>query len=255
MADGPRPPGCTRPRWPCPSRSSWSPSRPEGVVLPVSPPETAFTVSAATGRYPWSGEAHTALTRRGSGRRPSLPSRRAGYARAGADSGLTRGGPRPTSSSFRSSRSSPRTARDGTVLLSPVWHEWRDGGFSVSTTAERRQGPPRDPRIRAPASSSPRARRRIAGVEVRLRARGSCPTRERGRRAARPSATWARSADAPTPRRSGDDTVIRLEPGETPRPGTSPTSCRRGRPVPDQTAGPATSRAEAGVRAARVDPR
>jgi PPOX class probable F420-dependent enzyme len=21
--------------------------------------------------------------------------------------------------------------RDGTVLLSPVWHEWRDGGFSV----------------------------------------------------------------------------------------------------------------------------
>jgi len=22
---------------------------------------------------------------------------------------------------------------DGTVLLSPVWHEWRDGGFSVVT--------------------------------------------------------------------------------------------------------------------------
>jgi hypothetical protein len=23
--------------------------------------------------------------------------------------------------------------RDGTVLLSPVWHEWRDGGFHVVT--------------------------------------------------------------------------------------------------------------------------
>ena len=24
---------------------------------------------------------------------------------------------------------------DGTVLLSPVWHEWRDGGFNVSTSS------------------------------------------------------------------------------------------------------------------------
>jgi PPOX class probable F420-dependent enzyme len=23
--------------------------------------------------------------------------------------------------------------RDGSVMLSPVWHEWRDGGFNVST--------------------------------------------------------------------------------------------------------------------------
>jgi PPOX class probable F420-dependent enzyme len=26
--------------------------------------------------------------------------------------------------------------RDGTVLLSPVWHEWRDGVFQVSTGAD-----------------------------------------------------------------------------------------------------------------------
>ena len=26
--------------------------------------------------------------------------------------------------------------RDGTVLLSPVWHEWRDGGFSVVTNSD-----------------------------------------------------------------------------------------------------------------------
>ena len=25
------------------------------------------------------------------------------------------------------------TRKDGTVLLSPVWHEWRDGGFNVWT--------------------------------------------------------------------------------------------------------------------------
>jgi len=26
--------------------------------------------------------------------------------------------------------------RDGTVLLSPVWHEWHDGGFSIFTGAD-----------------------------------------------------------------------------------------------------------------------
>src|SRR5262245_25894647 len=25
--------------------------------------------------------------------------------------------------------------RDATVLLSPVWHEWRDGGFDIVTTS------------------------------------------------------------------------------------------------------------------------
>ena len=25
--------------------------------------------------------------------------------------------------------------RDGTVLLTPVWHEWREGGFSVARAA------------------------------------------------------------------------------------------------------------------------
>src|SRR5918996_5010164 len=26
--------------------------------------------------------------------------------------------------------------RDGSVLLSPVWHEWRDGGFNVTIEAD-----------------------------------------------------------------------------------------------------------------------
>ena len=34
--------------------------------------------------------------------------------------------------------------REGTVLLSPVWHEWRDGRFHVATSAYYggRRGPP-----------------------------------------------------------------------------------------------------------------
>jgi len=38
---------------------------------------------------------------------------------------------------------------DGTVLLSPVWHEWRDGGFSVVIEADdvKSRHVQRDPRV------------------------------------------------------------------------------------------------------------
>src|SRR5215467_9924839 len=38
--------------------------------------------------------------------------------------------------------------RDGTVLLSPVWHEWRDGGFNVvtGTSGVKAEHLQRDPR-------------------------------------------------------------------------------------------------------------
>ncbi len=38
---------------------------------------------------------------------------------------------------------------DGTVLLSPVWHEWRDGGFSVVIEADdvKSRQVQRDPRV------------------------------------------------------------------------------------------------------------
>ena len=37
---------------------------------------------------------------------------------------------------------------EGTVLLSPVWHEWRDGGFHVVTSSRNVKAAPlrRDPR-------------------------------------------------------------------------------------------------------------
>lgn len=59
---------------------------------------------------------------------------------------------------------------DGTVLLSPVWHEWRDGGFSVWVGADdvKARHLRRDPRasILVAESQSP-----LRGVEVRGTAR------------------------------------------------------------------------------------
>jgi PPOX class probable F420-dependent enzyme len=46
--------------------------------------------------------------------------------------------------------------RDGTVLLSPVWHEWRDGGFSIITGIDdvKLRHIERDPRAAAVVSDS-----------------------------------------------------------------------------------------------------
>jgi PPOX class probable F420-dependent enzyme len=56
--------------------------------------------------------------------------------------------------------------QDGTVLLSPVWHEWRDGGFHVWTGANdvKTRHLRREPRasILVAESSHP-----LRGVEVR----------------------------------------------------------------------------------------
>jgi len=60
--------------------------------------------------------------------------------------------------------------RDGTVLLSPVWHEWRDGGFNMWVVAEdvKVRHLRRDPRATiVVAESEPPLR----GVEVRGAAR------------------------------------------------------------------------------------
>jgi PPOX class probable F420-dependent enzyme len=60
--------------------------------------------------------------------------------------------------------------RDGSVLLSPVWHEWRDGGFNLWLETEnvKTRHLRRDPRatIVVAESGAP-----FRGVEVRGRAR------------------------------------------------------------------------------------
>jgi PPOX class probable F420-dependent enzyme len=102
--------------------------------------------------------------------------------------------------------------RDGTVLLSPVWHEWRDNGFNVVTGS--RDGKAghlrRDPRasIVVCEDSPPyrgfelRAAARLSGLEDRSIVR-RIATRYLGPEAGEEYAET-----------SGDDLHIRLEPGE-----------------------------------------
>jgi PPOX class probable F420-dependent enzyme len=102
--------------------------------------------------------------------------------------------------------------RDGTVLLSPVWHEWRDGGFGVVTSRRdvKARQLRRDPRASiVVCEHSPPYR----GVEVRGRARlVTAGAAEAVRRIApRYLGPEAGAAYADT---AGDDLLIRLEPGE-----------------------------------------
>ena len=102
--------------------------------------------------------------------------------------------------------------RDGTVLLSPVWHEWRDNGFNVVTGPRNVKAGHlrRDPRASiVVCDDSPPYR----GLELRASARLSTPEdRSIVRRIAtrylgpEEGEQYAETA--------GDDLLIRLEPGE-----------------------------------------
>jgi PPOX class probable F420-dependent enzyme len=102
--------------------------------------------------------------------------------------------------------------RDGTVLLSPVWHEWRDNGFNVVTGS--RDGKAghlrRDPRASiVVCDDSPPYR----GIELRTRARLSMlDDHSTVRRIA--THYLGRDAGERYAETSGDDLLIRLEPGE-----------------------------------------
>jgi PPOX class probable F420-dependent enzyme len=101
---------------------------------------------------------------------------------------------------------------DGSVLLSPVWHEWREGGFNVWVEAKnvKARHLRRDPRATiVVAESEPPLR----GVEVR----GSVRFIDQGvsetarRIAARYMGDDDAAADADA--LSGADVIVRLEPG------------------------------------------
>jgi PPOX class probable F420-dependent enzyme len=102
--------------------------------------------------------------------------------------------------------------RDGTVLLSPVWHEWRDRGFNVVTgggdvkAAHLR----RDPRASiVVCEHSPPYR----GVEVRCNAR--LQTAGVGDAVKRIASRYlGREAGAAYAERAADDLLIRLQPGD-----------------------------------------
>ena len=102
--------------------------------------------------------------------------------------------------------------RDGTVLLSPVWHEWRDNGFNVVTGSRdvKARHLRRDPRASIVVCEDGPPNR---GLELQARARLS--TLEDGSVVRRIATRYLgaeegeRYADT-----AGDDLLIRLEPGE-----------------------------------------
>jgi len=101
---------------------------------------------------------------------------------------------------------------DGTVLLSPVWHEWRDGGFNVVTGSRGVKAKHlwRDPRASiVVCEHSPPYR----GVELRGTARLVTAGVEAAvKRIA--SRYLGREAGAEYAERSDDDLLIRLNPGD-----------------------------------------
>jgi len=101
--------------------------------------------------------------------------------------------------------------RDGSVLLSPVWHEWRDGGFNVATrsTDGKVKHLRRDPRANiVVCEHSPPYR----GVEVQTTARLLTTDVEEAtlRIASRYLGAEAAAAYVAS---GGDDLLVRLEPG------------------------------------------
>jgi PPOX class probable F420-dependent enzyme len=102
--------------------------------------------------------------------------------------------------------------RDGTVLLSPVWHEWRDGGFDVVTRGRDVKAGHlrRDPRASIVLCEHSLPYR---GIEVRCRAR--LLTAGVGDAVKRIASRYlGREAGAAYAARGTDDLLVRLEPGE-----------------------------------------
>jgi PPOX class probable F420-dependent enzyme len=102
--------------------------------------------------------------------------------------------------------------RDGTVLLSPVWHEWEDSGFNVVTGSRdvKAQHLRRDPRASVVVCDDGPPYR---GLELRARARLSVPE---DRSIVRRIATRYLGPEAGEQyaEGGGDDLLIRLEPGD-----------------------------------------
>ncbi len=101
--------------------------------------------------------------------------------------------------------------RDGEALLSPVWHEWRDGGFQVvtSTGDVKARHLRRDPRVSIVVCEQTPPYR---GVEIRAAARlitagAGEAVRRIASRYLGPELGAAYADQAP------DDVIIRVEPG------------------------------------------
>jgi len=102
--------------------------------------------------------------------------------------------------------------RDGSVLLSPVWHEWRDNGFNVITGSRNVKAVHlrRDPHASIVVCEDGPPYR---GIELRATARlSSLEDRTIIRRIA--TRYLGPEAGAQYAETGGEDLLIRLEPGE-----------------------------------------
>lgn len=103
--------------------------------------------------------------------------------------------------------------RDGTVLLSPVWHEWRDGGFDVHLGAgginARLLG--RDPRASIVVYDDVPP---YGGVELRGQARLTTEDERAVLRRLAVRYLGEREGNAYADRANWAGVVLRLEPGE-----------------------------------------
>jgi PPOX class probable F420-dependent enzyme len=101
---------------------------------------------------------------------------------------------------------------DGSVLLSPVWHEWIGGGFNVwvGRTDVKANHLRRDPRATIVVAESDEP---LRGIEVRTTAR--LVTEGVGETARRIAARYVgeKEGDAYVESLGEDDVIIRLEPG------------------------------------------
>jgi PPOX class probable F420-dependent enzyme len=102
--------------------------------------------------------------------------------------------------------------RDGTVLLSPVWHEWRDDGFNVVTgSGDVKAGHlRRDPRASIVVCED---RPPYRGLELRTTARLS-EAADRSILLRIATRYLGEEGGAQYAETGGDDLLIRLEPGK-----------------------------------------
>ena len=101
--------------------------------------------------------------------------------------------------------------RDGTVLLSPVWHEWRDGGFNILSGSRgiKAQHLRRDPRAAVLVCEQVTPYR---GIE--LRGEPELITQDVAEAGERVATRYlGEPAGAEYAAEAGDDLLIRLEPG------------------------------------------
>jgi len=103
--------------------------------------------------------------------------------------------------------------RDGSILLSPVWHEWRDGGFNVwiGTDDVKARHLRRDPRLTIVVAGSEPP---LKGIEVRGEGRfiEQAATETAVRIATRYVGRVEAMRYAGT--LAGEDVIVRIEPGE-----------------------------------------